>query len=95
MARTRRAMTALTTLPNAATVPARGLPRLVDDLKLGKFSQALFAELHANPGVLDPPNGICGAMSICVLIHTVPASSRVATSCARSVLEDQTDAPSP
>src|SRR6202035_5074179 len=42
------------------------------------------------PDCLAPPNGICGAMSRCLLIHTVPASIWLAILCARAVSDPQT-----
>src|SRR5277367_3272090 len=47
------------------------------------------------PDCLAPPNGICGAISRCLLIQTVPASILLATSWARLMSDDQTDAPRP
>src|SRR5258706_14471613 len=47
------------------------------------------------PDCLAPPNGMCGAMSRCLLIHTVPASIWLATLWARAVSDDQTEAPRP
>src|SRR5580692_10248967 len=47
------------------------------------------------PDCLAPPNGMCGAMSRCLLIQTVPASIWLATSWARLMSDDHTDAPRP
>src|ERR1700730_8456984 len=41
------------------------------------------------PDCLAPPKGMCGAMSRCLLIHTVPASIWLATLWARAVFDDR------
>jgi hypothetical protein len=52
----------------------------IDNLELREFGDIFSANSVPMPDCLAPPYGICGAISRCLLIHTVPASIRVATS---------------
>ena len=61
-------------------------PCLVDDLQLGELGETFLGEFGADAR---------GAMSRCLLIHTVPASIWLATLWARAVSDDQTEAPRP